>query len=153
MLIIIILISIVAVMIGIGLQENSYDFETFGLVLTIVGITGVVLTSIFFIDILLDYPYKIEEKITMYNEENENIESKIKETVEVYMNYEQETYQNLIQNVDLTTLVMKYPELNSNELVKSEIQTYKENNSKIKELKEKSIMKSTYDWWLYFGGN
>ena len=71
----------------------------------------------------------------MYEEENSKIETKVKDTVQVYMNYEQETYKSLVENANLETLLIKYPELNSNELVKSEIEIYKENNNKIKELK------------------
>lgn len=96
------------------------------------------------------YPYKINEKLSMYEEENYKIETKVKETVQAYMNYEQETYKNLVENANLETLLIKYPELNSNELVKSEIEIYKENNNKIKELKEKALMKRTYDFWLKF---
>lgn len=85
----------------------------------------------------------------MYTQENIEIENKIKATVQLYMDYETETYNNLVENADLTTLVIKYPELNSNELVKYEIETYKENNDKIKELKEDKIKKNTLDWWLF----
>lgn len=96
------------------------------------------------------YPYKVNEKLSMYEEENYKIETKVKETVQAYMNYEQETYKSLVENANLETLLIKYPELNSNELVKSEIEIYKENNTKIKELKEKAIMKRTYDFWWKF---
>ena len=84
-------------------------------------------------------------------EENTNIETKVKETVRAYMNFEESTYTELIKDADLTTLMIKYPELNSNELVKTEINLYIENNNKIKELKEKKIDKTILKWWLYFG--
>ena len=80
----------------------------------------------------------IEAKIEMYQEENTNIETKVKETVRDYMNYEENTYKELIENADLTTLIIKYPELNSNELIKEEINLYIENNNNIKDLKEKN---------------
>lgn len=87
----------------------------------------------------------------MYEEENLKIETKVKETVRVYMNYEEEVYKNLVETADLTTLLIKYPELNSNELIKTEIDTYKENSKQIKKLKEQQIDKSLMAWWLYFG--
>lgn len=149
MLILIILICVILVVIGSILESKYNDTSIFWC--STGWICGAI-AVVFLIGILITYPYKIEDKIAMYTEENSNIETKIKETVRAYMNFEQETYQNLVENADLTTLVIKYPELNSNELVKSEIETYKENNNKIKELKESSIMKSTYNWWLYFGG-
>lgn len=93
----------------------------------------------------------IDPKIKMYSEENQIIENKVKETVRSYMNYEENTYKQLVENADLTTLVIKYPELNSNELVKTEINLYVENNKKIKELKEEKIKLQPLKWWLYFG--
>ena len=93
----------------------------------------------------------IDPKIKMYSEENQIIENKVKETVRSYMNYEENTYKQLVENADLTTLVIKYSELNSNELVKTEINLYVENNKKIKELKEEKIKLQPLKWWLYFG--
>lgn len=121
-----------------------YDDFFFG------GLPMVVSGFIMFI-MLVSYPYKIDEKIDMYEEENLKIEEKVKDTVRVYMKYEQETYENLIKDSDLTTLLIAYPELNSNELVKSEIDIYISNNKDIKELKERRIIRSTLKWWLYFG--
>ena len=100
---------------------------------------------------LSEFPYNVDKMIAMYEVENTKIETKIRETVRAYMEYEGTTYEKLVANADLTTLVIKYPELNSNELVRAEIVTYKENNDKLKELKEKQINKSIMAWWLYFG--
>lgn len=135
-------------------------FITIGIVVTIKDEWGevsppywfcaVAVTIITIVIFLLGYPYKISEKLKMYEEENTKIEEKVKSTVQGYMNYELETYSNLIKNAELETLLIKYPELNSNELVKSQIELYKENNKKIKELKEEEIVKSTWDWWLRF---
>ena len=93
----------------------------------------------------------IDKKIQMYQEENSQIEQKVKETVRTYMNYEEKTYKELIETADLTTVIIKYPELNSNELIKIEIDLYIQNNKKIKELKEDKINIDIYKWWLYFG--
>lgn len=149
MLILLILICIIFVIIGSILEDKGNDASGLWL------LTGFVCGAISvcgLIGILIEYPYKIDERLAMYIEENNNIETKVKETVKGYMDYEKETYEKLIDTADLTTLLIKYPELNSNELVKAEIYTYKENNTKIKQLKEKKITKSTCDWWLYFGG-
>ena len=97
------------------------------------------------------FPYNIDKKIEMYSEENAKIEIKVKETVRAYMNYEGDTYKNLIETADLTTLLIKYPELNSNELVKTEIELYKENTKELRTLKEQKINESLIKWWLYFG--
>ena len=111
---------------------------------------GFVILSIVFLVMLFCYPYNIDKKLEMYVEENQIIEAKVKETVQAYMNYEQETYKSLVENADLQTLLIKYPELNSNELVKVEIETYKENNNKIKQLKEQKINRKVIGFWLFF---
>ena len=139
------------VILGISLLSLIIGWLEDGDVFVLIGGLGTFISLLILIFMLLDYPYNIEEKITMYQEENALIEEKVKNTVRVYMDYEESTYKELVENADLTTLVIKYPELNSNELVKSEIQTYKENSDMIKSLKESEINKKTLNWWLYFG--
>lgn len=77
----------------------------------------------------------------MYMEENQNIEKRVKDTVEAYLEYEQETYKNLVEDDTLEVVLVKYPQLNSNTLVKSQIEVYVKNNSEIKKLKENKIDK------------
>lgn len=146
MLLVILGICILLFIIGV-----IFNCDDFGVVCGVTGGCGTVVSILILFFMLVGYPYNIEEKITMYQEENILIEEKIKNTVRTYMDYEESTYKELVENADLTTLVIKYPELNSNELVKSEIQTYKENSDMIKSLKESKINKKTLNWWLYFG--
>lgn len=142
----IILIYIIFIIIGIVVTIKD-EWEEVSPVYWFCAVTVTIITIIIF---LVGYPYKVTEKLTMYEEENTRIEEKVKLTVQGYMNYESETYSNLIKDAELETLLIKYPELNSNELVKSQIELYKENNKKIKELKEEEITKSIWDWWLRF---
>lgn len=148
MLIIIILILIVLMIVGIILEWNGYGG---GFAITLFTSLCGILAVAALIVCLVNYPFGIEKKLQMYEEENLNIEAKVKETVQAYMNYEKDIYTNLVESANLETLLIKYPELNSNELVKAQIETYKENSNKIKELKEKNIIKPTLAWWLYFG--
>ncbi len=138
----VLMIGIIVLAIGIAHESENAIY---------IGLTIALISGIILICISIDYPFHIDEKIELYETENKVIEDKIKETVRVYMEYEQETYKSLLENADLTTILVAYPDLNSNELVKSEIETYKENNNKLKELKERKIGKSTLDWWIYFG--
>ena len=149
MLILIFLIGILFIIFGIILEFRGSDivYECFSGLGTILSFISILIIGI----ILFFYPYNIDKKLAMYEEENQKIEAKIKDTVRVYMSYEQETYKNLVENAELTTLLIAYPDLNSNELVKYEIEQYKTNSDKIKEIKEKQIYKSTFNWWLYFG--
>lgn len=150
MLILLLVIFILLFILGAYIEENTYSCYG-GEVLGIISIVACIAVIISGIAIIVDYPRNIDKKLNMYQEENQSIESKVKETIKLYMNYEQETYKNLVETADITTLLIKYPELNSNELVKHEIEIYKNNSDKIKELKEKQIDRSSYNWWLYFG--
>ena len=89
--------------------------------------------------------------IAMYAEENKNIENQIDAVVSKYMEFEGGTLTGL-KSDSAITLVSLYPELKSDELVKTQIATYQANNEKLKELKEKKINIRVYKWWMYFGG-
>lgn len=93
---------------------------------------------------------KIDDKIAMYVEENQNIETQMNALVEQYMNYESGTYGEL-KGESSITLVSLYPELKADALVTKQIEVYIANNEKIKELKEDKIDLSAKRWWLYFG--
>jgi hypothetical protein len=88
----------------------------------------------------------LQAKIDMYEEENQRIENDISDIVNQYKVGDDVSGENALVLVDL------YPELKSSEFVNQEIDTYMENNTKIKELKEDQIDIRTYKWWLYFGG-
>ena len=140
LLIIFIAITIILVII------DDYDYEIYNMA----ALAGAFLSGVVVIVLVFCYPYNVDKKIDMYTQENAEIEQKVKTTVQAYKDYEQETYKNLIENADLQTLLIKYPELNSNELVKKEIEIYVSNNDKIKSLKEQKIDKKLLGWWLFF---
>lgn len=146
MLTLIFIISIITILI----LYNASDNDICTIIMFIIGFISFIIFTVLLVAIC-SYPYNIDKKIAMYQEENTLTEEKVKNTVMAYMDYEQETYDNLVKNADLQTLLITYPELNSNELVKAQIDTYVQNNNKLKELKEKQIDKSTMSWWLYFG--
>ncbi|MFQ9785830.1 MAG: hypothetical protein ACLRYF_04285 [Mediterraneibacter faecis] len=93
----------------------------------------------------------MDEKITMYQEENNKIEKQLDTLVSNYMNYESNTYEKF-KSESSVTLVSMYPELKSDKLVEEQISVYEENNKKIRELKEDKIDLKVKKWWLYFGG-
>lgn len=93
----------------------------------------------------------IDDKIAMYQEENTRIEEQIATVVEQYQEYETEIFTSVAPESSIT-LVAMYPDLKSDTLVQSQIETYTANNQKIKELKESKITGSVKRWWLYFGG-
>lgn len=96
--------------------------------------------------------YKVNEIIAMYEEENTAIEQSVSTVVQAYMEYESEIFDKVTQNNEsMMMLASKYPELKSNTLVQEQISIYVENNSKIKELKEREITASIWRWLIYFG--
>lgn len=92
----------------------------------------------------------IDEKIVMYQEENQNIEDNITRTVERYLEHEQNVYENL-QGEDIQTLLVVYPEIKSNELVSYQLEVFVQNNTRIKELKEQKLNITVWKFWVYFG--
>lgn len=92
----------------------------------------------------------VDEKIALYQVENDRIENEISTIVENYKDYEITTFTK-IKGKDATTLVTLFPELKSDELVKKQINIYNSNKKKIVSLKEKKINIKPYRWWLYFG--
>ena len=132
---------------------DEYEHEPFRFVTQLCTVIGAAISIISIVcnAISLSESLYIDEKIEMYQEENENIEKQIDTIVQNYMNYESSTFIDLKGN-DAMTLVSLYPELQSDELVKTQIATYQANNNKLKELKELKIDSKVYRWWLYFGG-
>ena len=92
----------------------------------------------------------IDSKIEMYIEENTNIEQSVTESVEQYLEHEFAIFDSL-QGEDIQTLLVVYPQINSNELVKKQIEIFTNNNAKIKELKEQKLNIDIWRFWLYFG--
>lgn len=97
-----------------------------------------------------------DQKIKMYEQENNNIQYSISEIVENYKDYEVESQTKSLeniktQNLDVGLVTQIYPDLKSNELVAKQIEVYSDNNNKIKQLKEEKLNKQIVKWWLYFG--
>lgn len=104
----------------------------------------------FYLGLCVAHGRVIDDKIAMYQEENERIEEQMDALVSQYMQYESYTYGEL-KNDSSITLISLYPELKADELVKEQISVYEINNVKIKELKEDKINLKTKKWLLYFG--
>lgn len=93
----------------------------------------------------------LDERIDMYQSENQKIEEQMVELVEKYQEYEQSVF-NDVKAENAIALVALYPELKSDSLVQKQMDVYIENRDKIKELKETKITAQPIKWWLYFGG-
>mgnify|MGYP004507004625 FL=1 len=144
MIILLAIISIIALVVALMLSED--DLASFFLLCF-----GVLFIIAIFLGVLVSNGRAIDEKITMYQEENNKIEKQLDTLVSNYMNYESNTYEKF-KSESSVTLVSMYPELKSDKLVEEQISVYEENNKKIRELKEDKINLKVKKWWLYFGG-
>lgn len=145
MLIILIIIFIVLWVIGIK-KDNEFIF--------IPSIASTILTLFIYLILFIYVSSEnvLDNRINLYKENNNLIENKIDITIKEYLKHENKTYNDL-KTKDSISIILSYPNLASNELIKQEIETYKENNKKILELKEAKVFIPLEKWWLYFGGN
>lgn len=129
--------------------SKKYDVEWIN-VFTIIFIALAVLFCFLGIPGTIDSRYT-DQKIQMYQEENEKIEEDVNVIITQYMEHENETF-DMSKIESSTVLIQMYPELESNELVSKQIDIYNENNKKIKKLKLEKIKNQKAKFYLYFGG-
>ena len=104
--------------------------------------------TIFFIVKILSWNEDIYALDT-YKRQNAEIEETIKETVETYMNYEQQTFISL-KAKDAIQYVSLYPDLKSNTLVKKQMELYINNNTQIKLLEVKKDKIEYYKKLIFY---
>ena len=129
--------------------SKKYDVEWIN-AFTIIFIALAVLFCLLGIPGTIDSRYT-DQKIQMYQEENEKIEEDVNVIITQYMEHENETF-DMSKIESSTVLIQMYPELKSNELVSKQIDIYNENNKKIKKLKLEKIKNQKAKFYLYFGG-
>lgn len=91
------------------------------------------------------------ERIAVIENKNKEVESGIQTMVKNYLEHEGATYKAMTPE-EAVAYATAYPELASNELVKEQITTYKNNRGEILKLEQKKIDCKVLRWWLYFGG-
>ena len=144
-------ISLIALVILIVFAFRK-ESEGLGYVAVFVGVTVLILggsDAILWCNVSTGHI--IAEKIAMYEEENEEIESSIETAVLSFMDYEKSTFVELKDDDDMISLVSLFPELKSDTLVQQQINVYLANNDQIKQLKAEQINLSRDKWLLYFG--
>ena len=151
---------LVFLLIGIGFivwaTIHGYNIDDYETGVSVAGfVTGIPITIATIIALIVGGTFiseqrVIDRKIEMYIEENTIIETNVTTTVEKYLEHEFNIFDSL-QGEDIQTLLVVYPEINSNELVKKQVEIFVENNNKIKELKEDKLNIEVWKWWVYFG--
>lgn len=143
------ILSVAMLVISIILfYKTNEDGWTAGIAISAFVATCTVIATIVGV-VILATASNITKKIEMCEEENIVLEQKIDSAVQVYLDHEGLVYD--LEDLDATTLLIVLPELNGNELVKSQIQTYVDNCNEIKALKERRINLGTWKFLIYFG--
>lgn len=145
MLIVIFLVCMVLTIID---EQKWYTdiVSTLGIIVAFIS-----LVAIFIVGAIVAGGMVIDEKIELYETTNAQIDEQVREMVTNYKDYESETFSK-IKEQNAETLVTLFPELKSDELVKTQMEIYMANKQQILELKEEKINLKPAKWWLYFGG-
>lgn len=96
----------------------------------------------------------IDERIAIYEERNQSINTALAEMVDAYMNYETDTYERAklgLDSLNVVVAIQAYPELNAMPLVQQQVNTFMENEKEITKLKEEKLSQHSKQWWLSFG--
>ena len=144
----------ILMVVGSFILYDKLDFdEDISIGLFVVGLLfGVIsLVAIIVLGIDVKSLSVIDDRISMYEEENTRIEQQIADAVEQYQKYETDIFREVAPE-SAVTMVSLYPELKSDSLVQAQIEVYTENNKTIRDLRDKQIKGNVYRWWLYFGG-
>lgn len=136
----------------VGCAKISKDWASPWIVLVIFGVMGVLCFggwNIYEIEQIAT-SHAIEQKIAMYEEENDEIEAKMEVLVKQYMEFEKETFGEL-KSESYITLISYYPDLKSDELVQRQLDVYENNSRNLKSLRQDLINISKSKWRVYFG--
>lgn len=141
---------ILIILIAIGLTINEFVDTPVGSFLSFIFSVFLVICIVVGICMMDDIAEGkiIDEKIAVYEQENEKIETAIDVLVKEYMTQEEKI---MIKTANKESLIQLYPDLKSNDLVKKQMDIYVNNNKKIKKLKTKKLNISKTKWWLYLG--
>lgn len=151
LLIIFILVIVGLIILGFVKDDNDVWCGVIaGLVLSSFVVVGLLVTVLVGIH-NINTDKRIDAKIQLYTEENARIELMVTDAVETYLEHEYNIYDSL-QGENIQTLLVAYPEINSNELVQKQIEIFVENNNQIKKLREKKADLISWKFLVYFGG-
>lgn len=145
MFILLFVIAVALIVLAVLNEDLAEGFGILGCLIGFIALIGI------FVNIgLLVRGRTLDDKITMYEQENTAIEQSVDVLVKDYYKHESDIYSSL-KPENAVLFASAYPELQSNELATKQLEIYVDNNNKIKELKEDQINLSKNRFWLYFG--
>lgn len=128
-----------------NMEDTCFAFAAIGWgVFSIMVVAGLCVGGAY-----IDYGY-VDERLEVVRVKNQEVEEGIQLAVKSYMEHEGKTYIGMAPNEALA-VVQTYPELSSNELVKDQIETYKENREQILKYEQSKVTRKVLAWWLWFG--
>ena len=131
-------------------KKNTHDDYVSGTLIAGCIVTGITLMITLVLGTAYSRNLTIDERIDLYSTENYRIESQIENVVESYKEYEASTLKEFDFGDNMEVVLARYPELKTDNLVVEQINLYKDNNQKIKELKEEKLSYKVMGWWLFF---
>lgn len=132
------------------LHEYIYDASG-GVACMVISIMIIIVGAVGAFGVGIEYSNHlvIDEKIEMYQEENQKIEQEIADIVYNYQQYEKDTFTTAkIDNINVA--LNMYPELKSDTLIEKQMTIYAENNKQIKYWRTKQLDYKVLKWWLFF---
>lgn len=101
--------------------------------------------------ISVDNEWRVDNRINRYQHENEIIEQNIDTLLEKYLESQPDISIDLEVEESSIILISLFPELKNDFLVKEQLETYIENEEKIKYLEEVKQQDAKMKWLLFFG--
>ena len=150
MLLVMLSVCIIVFIIGLIKHIKSNKGDYFIIIGGIVGGIMLLFISVFGIE-TISFERGYLQKKAYIIQVNEELENKLYDIVIEYKDYEQDTFKNLTPENASTYIIVNYPELKSNALVESYMQTIVENKKQLQELELQHIDNQICKWWLYFG--
>ena len=154
MLILLLILGVVLLVCGlIGYISTKETLETDATAIMTVSGAAIIPFSLVFLLIFANVLFDtrtIDERLNVYTVENIIIQLEVSRIVENFMQYERDVFESM-RNDSPITLLSLFPELRADELVNRRLNTYIENNDRIRALREEQVNASNLRWWLFFG--
>lgn len=143
MILVWLIIFIVMFIIGFVLKcSHTYKIRDIGDGVLMGGTFGTVIFGIIFFSMLGYYLYSqhtIDNKIELCVEENTQLEAKLVDATNMWLQHQSDIFESISDMQGVTTYLVKYPELQGQEIIIELMDKYDENSTELKQLKNEKI--------------
>ena len=148
MLILSLALGVVLLVCGLANREANFELNTMMMIGGIIASISLIFSLILINE--LATARTIDERLELYTAENTAIQLEVSRIVENFTQYERDIFESM-RNDSPVILLGIFPELRADELVSRRLNTYIENNDRIRALREEQVNASNLRWWLFFG--